>query len=445
MKQNILSYNELERIITITKTVNLNKEEVFDYFKLLKYVQEPEDSSVLYFPIYIDPLDDGGNWYVAPSDTRLSVNDYSKDHPNYTYVLDDKTYESFVNKNLKIIVVPDIMKCIDELFNYVLNNRDFNTILVTGSVGKTTTVGLIEDVIHDNVLRIYSKRITPVVLKMNIINYLTCDIKYLVMEAGIFAKHHVKYFSDILKPLISVCLNIFPEHLGINGMNSVEDITIAKTRIFEYSKYALINLDDNELKKLVFSNGKMTYNDFEMDTKVEEVYDVSKINSNINLYIKTNLSKVQNSAAYYVGKILNIPESIIIERLNKTKPVERRVNKQKIFDREIIFDGEVSGVVRFNLFTDHFYDKAVLVIRHLTTGGEENEDYSKIPEYFSRFSRVYLFNDLECLSVLKTNNTEIVSSNDFIKSIDKDTEIFYHYGSYYRKYDEFNINNLDRI
>ena len=103
------------------------------------------------------------------------------------------------------------MESIDKLFDYIINNRTFETILVTGSVGKTTTVGLIKDVISDNVLRIYSKRITPIILKTNIINYLTNDIKYLVLEAGMFFRHHVKYFSDTLKPIIGICLDIVPE------------------------------------------------------------------------------------------------------------------------------------------------------------------------------------------------------------------------------------------
>ena len=78
-------------------------------------------------------------------------------------------------------------------------------------------------------------------------------------------------------------------------------------------------------------------------------------------------------------------------------------------------------------------------------GGEEAEDYSKYPQYFNRFDKVYLFDDLKNLDVLKFDNVEIVSNHDFIKNINKDTQIFYHYGSFYRKYDDFNIENLDRI
>ena len=445
MKHNVLSYLELEKIIEITKTINIDKDAVYNYFKTFKYVDDPNNSNVLYFPIYVDKTDDLGGWYPRKSDTRNTIDECIKKHPEYTYVLDEKTYNRINNKELKVIIVPDIMKSIDKLFNYYINKRSFKAILVTGSVGKTTTVGLIKDVIKDNVLRIYAKRITPIVLKTNIINYLTEDIEYLVLEASLFFKHHVKFFSETLKPYISICLDILPEHIGINDIKNVEDITICKAEVFKYSKYALINMEDKELSKIKFENHKMIYNDYQMDSNVEEVFDISKINPNINIYLKTYISKVEYSSAYYVGKILGIKEDIIIDRLNNAIPVEYRVNKNNILGREIIFDGDVSGVARFSIFTNHFYKRAVLIIRYLTIDGEENEDYSKYPEYYDRFEKIYLFDDLKNLDVLKTNNTEIVSNHDFIKDIDEDVLIFYHYGSYYRKYKDFNIDNLGRV
>ena len=442
MNHNVITYEEINNLIDIIKIINVDTNTPFDFLKILKKMEEPEGSNVLYFPIYIDDADDGGGWYPNSSDTRKSLSNYIIEHPNYTYVLDEETYHTINNNNLKIIVVSNIMELVNNLFKYILDTRNYKTILVTGSVGKTTTVGLIESVIKDNVLRIYSKRITPIVLKAHIINYLTTNIEYLVLEAGLYYKHHVKYFGDTLNPYISICLNVLPEHLGIDGISCVEDITYCKSLIFEHCKYALINKKDNELNKLNFMNGEIIYNGCKITTQAKEVYDISNLTCDINMYLKTNLSKIQYGAAYYVGKILNIPENVIIERLNQTKPVENRVNKNILYDREIIFDGEVSGVARFSLFTDHFYDRAVLVIRSLTQGGEEDEDYSKFPQYFKRFEKVYLFDDLECLSVLEAPNTIIVSNHDFIKEIDKDVQIFYHYGSFYRKYNEFNIDNL---
>ena len=51
MKQNILSYLELEKIFKIEKTVNINKNMKFDFVGTLKYIVIPKRSSILYFPI----------------------------------------------------------------------------------------------------------------------------------------------------------------------------------------------------------------------------------------------------------------------------------------------------------------------------------------------------------------------------------------------------------
>ena len=40
---------------------------------------------------------------------------------------------------------------------------------------------------------------------------------------------------------------------------------------------------------------------------------------------------------------------------------------------------------------------------------------------------------------------EDIAYTQFIKDIDEDVLIFYHYGSYYRKYKDFNIDNLGRV
>ena len=56
------------------------------------------------------------------------------------------------NKNTKLIVVDNIMKSIDDLYDYVINNNTFKVVSVTGSAGKTTTVGMIEKVLSTNVV-----------------------------------------------------------------------------------------------------------------------------------------------------------------------------------------------------------------------------------------------------------------------------------------------------
>ena len=272
---NKISLSKLKEIINIIKVENVNDDEVFDFIKLLKNQKESVKSkSVLFFPTYLDSSDDGGGWYIGKCDYRLEINDFVKEYPNYTYVLDEKAYQLLKDRKIKTILVDNVMKSIDLLFNYYLRMRNVKTILVTGSVGKTTTVGLIENVIKSNVLRIYSKRITPIILKSQIINNLTENVNYLVLEASMYYRHHVKYFSDTLKPYISACLNIAPEHLGIDGIKDVKDIVASKMRIFEFAEHALINCSDEELSKIYFKDGRIFYQDINFNSKVKKVYDI---------------------------------------------------------------------------------------------------------------------------------------------------------------------------
>jgi len=442
---NKLSFKELKEIIGIKKSLNILEESYYSIYRIVKGQKlENNPEETICFPITIKEKDDGGGWYPCDSDTRERIDFLIKKNPNLTYVIEEDMLTKIENKEVKLIIVDNIMDSIDKLFNYILRNRSFKTILVTGSVGKTSTVGLIEKVISRNCLRIYSKRITPVILKHHIINFLTEDISYLVLEAGLFYKHHVAYFSETLHPEFSVCLNILPEHLGIDNIINVKDIIQGKLEIFKYSKYAYINKKDKELNKVKFLDNKIVYEDIEMPTDAKEVIDISNLKADISLYIKTNLSKIQYSSAYEIGKTLEIPDKIIIERLTNAIPPEKRTNKQVIDDKEIIFDGDVSGVARFNLFTDHFYKNAILVICNLTHGGEEDEDYSKIIPFFKRFNKVYIFESVNKLYNLKSLNVEIVKNHEFLKDISKDTAIFYHYGSYYRHFDELKKEYLER-
>ena len=388
--------------------------------------------------------DDQGGWYVSNRDLREYINNIIKSNPKATFLIEQDMVPNIESKTAKLIIVNNIMESIDRLSNYYLEKSKAKTILVTGSVGKTSTAGLIEKVINKNVLRIYSKRITPIILKAKIMNYLTKDIEYLVLEAGLFYRHHVKFFSDYLKPYIGIILNVLPEHIGIDHIMTMDDIVKNKLEVFRYVEYALINKADEYLKNVEFLKNQIKYSDYKIDSKIKEVWDISKFNSKINLYVNTELSKIEYQAAYTIGEILKIPQKTILNRLDKALPVENRTQKEKIYNHEIIFDGDVSGIARFSLFTKHNYPKAVLIIRALTEDGEESEDYKLLDNFFNRFEKIYIFDNVQVKNQLNSRNIQIVKNHDFMKNISQDTTIFYHYGSYYRKFSKFDLENLER-
>ena len=165
------------------------------------------------------------------------------------------------------------------------------------------------------------------------------------------------------------------------------------------------------------------------------------MNSDIEPYIKTKLTMLQETIAYEVGKYYKLDEKLILERLKNIKPVEHRVNKEKIYNHEIIFDGDISGVARLNNFFDHYYDKAYLIIINLVEGGEEEEDYTKLEKTFTNFEKVYI--NKKFSKYFKDDNIIYIDNLNFIRALENDVTLFVHCGSYYRKYDEFNIKNLE--
>lgn len=443
-KRNKITLNELEKVIDIIDKKNIKQTDEYDYFRIIKENISLENAKVLYFPIYLNVNDDQGGWYVSNRDLREYINNIIKSNPKATFLIEQDMVPNIESKTAKLIIVNNIMESIDRLSNYYLEKSKAKTILVTGSVGKTSTAGLIEKVINKNVLRIYSKRITPIILKAKLMNYLTKDIEYLVLEAGLFYRHHVKFFSDYLKPYIGIFLNVLPEHIGIDHIMTMDDIVKNKLEVFRYVEYALINKADEYLKNVEFLKNQIKYSDYKIDSKIKEVWDISKFNAKINLYVNTELSKIEYQAAYTIGEILKIPQKTILKRLDKALPVENRTQKEKIYNHEIIFDGDVSGIARFSLFTKHNYSKAVLIIRALTEDGEESEDYKLLDNFFNRFEKIYIFDNVQVKNQLKSLNIQIVKNHDFMKNISQDTTIFYHYGSYYRKFSKFDLENLER-
>lgn len=440
-----ITLKKLKKIITILSINNIEENQLFNYFRIVKIDpnEKLEDKKVLFFPIQItekEAEDEG--WYKNTLDNRKKINEYIKNNPERFYVVDNETAQIIKNKNAKYIIVDDIKQSIDKLMNYVmLNKKEF--ILATGSVGKTTTISLIEQVINKNVLRIYSKRITPLVLKTYLINFMTKDIKYVVMETGLYRKFQVEYYAKLLKPKIGILINIEKEHFGIDGINSLDDIIIAKAKLLLYCDYAIINNMDKTIQMLTFNNNEIRYKNILIGKHhLKKIIKIDTYDNKLHPYINTNLSKLQNQIAKETGLLLGINEKKLIKSINKAIPKENRIQKIKYKFKTIIFDGEVSGVARLKVLSEHNYKNAILIIEHLTNDGEEKEDYIKLIDIFKKYNKVYINKKIDEANIFKECQNVIFYENLNLNKLPKNAQIFYHYGSYYRKYNIINKKKL---
>lgn len=451
------SLSLLKELLKIKKIINVEENIVFDYLKIVdlnkvKYEQTAEN--VLFFFSYSTEKDITDEFIISPFDQRQKANQIIQNNPSYVYVIDEDTYNNLEeeNKNAKFIIVDNILDSIDLLYKHAYNNKKAKVIAVTGSVGKTTAVGLIENVVRQkyHVLRIYSKRITPIILKANIINFLTPEVEYVTIEMSIYHHDHVEILSDILKPDIAGLIGVDSSHLEF--FNSVDDICKYKSSIFRYATTGFYNNLDARVNKLSLNNDKLLFdNEVIYTTKLQSFEPLAvdyQIENNtlivedikLHLFFNSELSIVQTMLAYKIGKLLNIPKQDIALSINEYTPVENRIQIKEAFGKNVVFDGDITTHERIKQLANHNYDESYLIIRKFGSA-EHNKRFSYVLDSLDKFTKVFVFEDIEYLKMLSSHpKVEVVSNHDFMKNLNG--QIIYHYSGYYRSFKEYDENNL---
>lgn len=458
-KLNSIKLDELSKVVPILGSNNVQPSDLFDYFRIVALNNRKYENTAqnpLFFLSYTTEAEVKGGWFGSGFDLRTNFNEIMAKFPHATFVIEPDMVEKVENKDSKYIVVENINEATNKLFEYFKEKSRAKVVAVTGSVGKTTAVGLIESILKKkySVLRIYSKRITPIVLKANVINFLNDEIDYVVLENSIYYHDHVRILSNLLNPDIACILNIESSHLHKDILNTIDDICIYKSEILRHATVGLLNGSDDYLNGLNLEDGIIEYNGeplfntklnhlehVNMDlTRVEDEQFVINDEIKVKPFMLSKLSKVQYTIAYKIAKILGLTKEEIIEGMNNYQPVENRLQVKQAFGKDIIFDGDITTYERMKELADNQYDKPYLVIRKV--GSAENTDrIDQIIEHFDRFEKVFIFSDIAYLDELKNHpKVEIVDNHDFMNNLDG--KIIYHYSGYYRVWDTFNEENL---
>lgn len=150
-----------------------------------------------------------------------------------------------------LIKVQDTLKGLQELAKYRRNlyGKDFSTVAITGSVGKTSTKDMLANVL--------SQKYKTLKTKANYNNHIGVPFTVLglkdheaaVIEMGMNHFGEIRELTKIAKPKISVITNIGTSHIG--NLGSRENILKAKLEILEGmdEKVIVINNDNDLLHK----------------------------------------------------------------------------------------------------------------------------------------------------------------------------------------------------
>ncbi|AFC73290.1 UDP-N-acetylmuramoyl-tripeptide--D-alanyl-D-alanine ligase [Rickettsia montanensis] len=158
-----------------------------------------------------------------------------------------------INDKDKIILVDDCFEALQKMALYKRENSKAKFIVITGSVGKTSTKEALKVLLQHDFLVFASRGNFNNKLGMLInLASMADDTEYAIFELGMNHKGEIRELVQILKPNIAMITNISEAHLEF--FNSLEEIAEAKCEIFaNFSKndIAVINADTNCYNKIL--------------------------------------------------------------------------------------------------------------------------------------------------------------------------------------------------
>ena len=205
---------------------------------------------------------------------------------------------SFIEKKKLIKFKKKIITDIDFLF---LTNKDFKSIVVTGTNGKSTTCKLISHLLKKNKFEVLiGGNIGTPILDLKIKKN-----SYVIIEASSFQLFHSKF----IHPDYAFLLNITNDHLDWHG--NMSNYINSKLKIFmlqEKRQFALVN---KKLKKIFKKRN------FVSKLVIPKEKNYKKIKHKIkNHYLKLSINDENMSFAYAFSKLLKISNKSFIAAIN---------------------------------------------------------------------------------------------------------------------------------
>lgn len=259
-----------------------------------------------------------------------------------------------IYKNDKIIPVKNPLHCVQLYEKWKLKHYNIKTVVITGSVGKTTTTGLINSIFSDTfkTLTGHSMANSHGAILRNI-QRLSKDDEWWVQEVGGVQPGYIESSAVILNPDIIVLTNIGESHL--NTYHSKENIFKDKSSLEKYAKNGatvIISYDDDILRNAKYNHKVITCSvhnkeadyyakDIKMCEDGMKFLAVSNI-ENISTPIKIKLFGEYNimDALFSIaaGRVANISMEKIVKSIEKYEANGMRQNFVNIGGYHLMID-----------------------------------------------------------------------------------------------------------
>lgn len=399
MKLSISEIREICRDIIIQDTISSN-EVIYEWIDIVGIPQRPDfknGENVLYCASYShkDGWTDGFD--RRPYSTEVCLK-------NSWHLVTELIPN---NEHCQYLLVKSVDSFALSLFEHASKKASPIIIGVTGSVGKTTTVSFIEDLLSYNkkkVVRFYSKRLTPTSVFCHYINRVDLTTEYIVMEYSAYHSDHVSVLSKILSPETVFFLNVYETHINPGMFKNKEEIIESKLKIRTgNTKFAFIH--DSLLG---YKHSYPGWNFFS-----------TKFPKNKPKYLPpTN----RTFDTFTVGKIIESIYSLapgsaeIVLRSFKAK--EDRINLFYVSGKKIFFHGETSGGSRLiSWFEVEDENYPNFFIDEIDFADEDPEGFKNLIEIVVSSSKTFVLDSDKNRYLLKDFSVNFFSQDVFFRKL----------------------------
>ncbi|NQY09353.1 MAG: UDP-N-acetylmuramoyl-tripeptide--D-alanyl-D-alanine ligase [Flavobacteriales bacterium] len=269
-----------------------------------------------------------------------------------------------------LILVDDVLTCLQELAAYHRQQLDITIIGITGTNGKTTTKELINCVL--------SAKFNVLATKGNLNNHIGVPLTLLsisekheigIIEMGANAIGEIEMLCNLAKPNLGLITNIGKAHL--EGFGNFDGVIKAKSEMYEHmksgSKKIFINQDNSLLLELASELDKISYGESSEATysaKANVVEDEVSVllNDNENeTEIKTHLIGKYNfenvMCAIAIGQYFEVNFQSISKAISSYVPTNNRSQIVETATNRILLDAYNANPSSMNLSIHSFINQ----------------------------------------------------------------------------------------
>lgn len=286
-----------------------------------------------------------------------------------------------------------------EKYNEILGkiSRDFKTIAVSGTHGKTTTSSMIMQIFNN-------------VMDVNYFigdgsGYASRDNEYFVLEADEFNRHFLAY-----QPYYTIITNIELEHTEI--YRDIEDIKETFLKFSNNTTKKIIACGDNEnIRDIDFLKEVVYYGFFDNNDYIIKNLLLNSNGSSFDLYYKDNLYHHFNLKVYGKHMVLNAVAAIIVA-IGENIPIEaieKGLNNFKNTKRRFS-EKEVNGTIIIDDYAHHPTEiKATIeAVRQKYPNKElvaifKPNTYSRTEKFYKDFANVLNLADYVYMTEIESN------------------------------------------